>query len=325
MRIFFLLTLLLSTQLALAVNTIDVSLEKGQLLLTPKHGGDGSAWGKEKCSACHFKQRIHTEAPNIKDIVKEIGFTSCTGCHGQNGTDAPRRCAVCHNEQRLPGSPDMRGAQKHDFTVNESHQLDDSSCVTCHNKSDMNGEFKPEIDLTPLNDSLTGLNVPYKSGVEFCLRCHNQSHQQPDFPMRERFSKDPLVTIEASYKHLDVHGYPRGTGKRTYTGLRIGNYAYGDLVECTDCHAMHGTHNPKLIVDSTDKGMSKLDPSIRELPALINVVNRDYSQLCVTCHSMKKLVEQGADDTGNGLAGVHQVGTNCTECHVHGLASQTGL
>jgi hypothetical protein len=88
---------------------------------------------------------------------------------------------------------------------------------------------------------------------------------------------------------------------------------------------MHGTHNKKLIVDRSDKGMTKLDPEIRELPILVNVFDGDYSQLCVTCHSMEKLVEQGNEDTGNGLSGVHQVGTNCTACHVHGLAAQTGL
>ena len=125
MRVAFFLAVLILNKNVLAVNTIDVSLEKGQLLLTPKHGGDGSAWGKEKCSACHFKQRIHEDAPAIKEIVRDVGFSSCTGCHGKNGTDAPRLCKVCHNEQKLPGKPVLKGSETHDFSVNESRELND--------------------------------------------------------------------------------------------------------------------------------------------------------------------------------------------------------
>ena len=321
----FFLVLLLSTQVVMAVNTIDVSLEKGQLLLTPKHGGDGSAWGKKKCSVCHFKQRIHEDAPAIKQIVKDVGFSSCTGCHGQNGTDAPRLCKVCHNEQRLPGKPILKGSETHDFSVTESRELNDTDCQICHASSDMDGVREADVDLTYAKKSVFSLDLPYRNGVEFCLRCHNETHQQSGFEIFPRFFRDPLIGIDISYTYLDVHGYPRGTGARTYSGLRKGAYAYGDLVECTDCHAMHGTHNPKLIVDRTDAGMIKLAPSVRELPVLVHVSNGDYSQLCVTCHSMELLVEQGEDDTGNGLSGVHQVGTNCTECHVHGQATQTGL
>lgn len=316
---------MLLTQATWAVNTIDVSLEKGQLLLTDKHGGDGSAWGKKECSACHFKSRIHSEAPVIRDIVKDVGFASCTGCHGSNGTDAIRQCAICHNDQRLPTSPAQIGAEKHDFKTTESLPLTDAACITCHQSSDMDGQFEPEIDLTKYPDKMTGMTLPYRNGVEFCLSCHNEDHQQPGFEMKPRFKRDPLVTINLSYKKLDVHGYPRGTGQRTYSGLNDGGYRYGTLVECTDCHAMHGTHNPKLIVDRTNEGMVKLTPAIRDIPILIHVNQGDYSQLCVTCHSMDEIVEQGNEDTGNGMIGVHQVGTDCRQCHVHGLAAQTGL
>lgn len=305
--------------------TVDVSLEKGKLLLTPGHGFGGFGWGKEECAGCHLMNRIHHTAPKIREIVEQVGFSSCAGCHGQNGTDTPRLCKVCHNQQRLPNSPIQTGTETHDFSTDESRELGDGDCQICHFSSDMDGNKEANVDLTYVSESLFGLNIPYKNGIEFCLRCHNESHQQPGFEMLPRFTLDPLVIIETSYTYLDVHGLPRGTGERTYTGLREGNYAYGDLVECTDCHSMHGTHNSKLIVDRTDAGMTRLDPAIRELPVLIDVASDDYSQLCVTCHSMELLVEQGNEDTGNGLAGVHQVGTNCTECHVHGLATNTGL
>ncbi len=318
--------LLMLTVLPLkAVETLDVSLEKGQLLLTPRHGGDGSAWGNENCSACHFSRSIHSEAPVIRNIVREVGFSTCTGCHGSNGTEAERKCTICHNPQRLPTAPIMTAPETHDFSVKESVPLNDRECLICHHSSDMDGVFEPDIDLSYFPHAQPALDLPYRSGVEFCLRCHNKNDQQPGYEMQARFPRDPLVDMDVNYQHYDVHGYQRGSGQRTYTGLRSGSYQYGDLLECTDCHAMHGTHNPKLILDRTDAGATKLAPEIRNLPVLINVVDGDYSQLCVSCHDMNTLVEQGAENTGNGLSGVHQFGTDCRQCHVHGMAVQTGL
>lgn len=316
---------LLVIQSVWAANTIDVSLEKKNLVLTPIHGGDGSAWGLENCSACHFKSRIHQDAPAIRDIVNEVGFSSCTGCHGSNGSKAERNCTICHNDQRLPHAPLQKGMEGHDFSADTTLEMMDKDCATCHYNSDMNGKFEIDVDLTRLQDLKTGLNLPYKSKTEFCLRCHNRKHQQPGYEIQARFDRDPLVIVSESYHTMDFHGYPKGLGTRSYTGLREGQYQYGDLVECTDCHAMHGTHNPKLIVDRSDWGMTRLAPSIRNIPINIHIEQGDYSQLCVTCHAMNTLVEQGNEDTGNGLSGVHQVGTDCTRCHVHGAAAQTGL
>ncbi|MCK5889257.1 MAG: hypothetical protein KAG19_04885 [Methylococcales bacterium] len=310
-----------------ATITVDVSQAKGELLLTPRHGYGGLGWGKEDCAGCHLMPRIHLNAPsNIRNISASVGYVGCMGCHGQNGTEAERQCIVCHNSQKLPKLPILQGAETHDFKTNQVNPLSDKDCVTCHYKSDMDSQFEAKTDLTHVANAPYRIDLPYKNGVEFCLRCHNETHQQQGFSMIPRFLRDPLVKIEDSYQYLDMHGYPKGSGQRTYSGLSLGTYSYGDLVECTDCHAMHGTHNKKLIVDRTDAGMSKLDPSIRDIPVRIDVKeNGDYSQLCVTCHAMDNVIEQGDQDTGNGLAGVHQVGTDCRECHVHGMATQTGL
>jgi hypothetical protein len=325
LKTIFCMFCLFVAQTVWAVNTIDVSLGKGRLLLTKKHGGDGSAWGKANCSGCHFKRRIHRSVPKVREIVNSVGYRSCTGCHGQNGTNEVRRCTICHNNNKLPASPIAGGVEKHDFDVSIRRNLNDQDCLVCHYSSDMDGRFEPQIDLTYYQSgSLIAAGIPYRSGVEFCLRCHNETHQQSGYEIAKRFERDPLVIMDISYQYLDEHGYLNGSGQRTYAGLRLG-YQYKSVVECTDCHAMHGTHNAKLIVDRSDVGMSLLEPALRNLPILIDTPNGDYSQLCVTCHAMNDRVEQGAVDTGNGLSGVHQAQGDCRRCHVHGMAAQTGL
>ncbi|SHE21625.1 multiheme c-type cytochrome [methanotrophic endosymbiont of Bathymodiolus puteoserpentis (Logatchev)] len=301
----------------------DVSLANNQILLTPTHGGDGSAWGQSNCINCHVLRNIHKTVPAIKGIVQDVGYRSCTGCHGQNGTNVQRECIVCHNSERLPKSPLQHAEKNHNFTVKQDAPLTDENCIICHDHSDMDKKFEPAVDLTHFKG--VGLDLPYQNNSEFCLRCHNEDHQPVGFAMKPRFLRDPLVMMEKNYRFIDMHGYPEGSGQRTYSGLRS-HYQYPSVVDCTDCHAMHGTHNTKLIVDRTDAGMKQLKAGLRLQPVLINVpLNGDYSQLCVTCHQMSDIVEQGDEDTGNGLSGVHQVSSDCRVCHVHGMAAQTGL
>ncbi|VAX00922.1 hypothetical protein MNBD_GAMMA19-188 [hydrothermal vent metagenome] len=88
---------------------------------------------------------------------------------------------------------------------------------------------------------------------------------------------------------------------------------------------MHGTDNTRLIIDNSLKGVTQLDQSIRETPHRVIIKNGDYSQLCVLCHQMKVILDDGDLETGNGLSGVHEVGSDCRTCHTHGEAVQAGL
>ena len=302
----------------------DVSLANNQILLTPNHGGDGSAWGLPECSGCHVLRNIHATAPKIKNIVQQTGYDSCTGCHGGNGTSVKRECTLCHNDSLLPSKPLMQAIKNHNFTVQEDSLLTDKDCLVCHTASDMDGDFEPAVDLTHYSQE-KGLDLPYSNGAEFCLRCHNNNQQQPGYEMQPRFKRDPLVAMAVNYQHIDVHGLVKGVGDRTYTGLRAG-YEYQTVVECSDCHAMHGTHNKKLIVDRSDAGMSLLKDSLRLAPISIDTPGNNYAQLCVSCHQVEgSEVEESEIGAGNGLSGVHQAGGSCIECHTHGMAAQTGL
>ncbi|WP_456377535.1 hypothetical protein [Thiolapillus sp.] len=290
------------------------------LLLDRKHGDDGSAWKLKECAACHVLQRIHQRPPakNIRSIVQDKGYDSCMGCHGDNGTGRERPCEICHNSSDLPATPHRDGRFQHEFP----DLTGDSACVACHDDSDMDGDFQVRQDLTLFPDAQK-LMSPYFSGADFCLRCHNRDHQIPGFEIRNRDWRDPLIAMEDNYNHIDFHGHRRG-GDGTYTGLRDG-YKYSSRVDCTDCHAMHGTENTGLIIDNSAKGVSQLDPALGLDNVPVWTGNGEYAQLCVLCHQMERNSWDSALDTGNGLSGVHQAWGDCRDCHSHGLAGQAGL
>jgi cytochrome c553 len=298
----------------------------GSLLLTETHGDDGLAWGIEACDGCHAMTVIHQGASKaIRDRVREKGFETCTGCHGNNGTSAVRQCLICHNDTDLPGVPFLDGGHAHGFSQPQDSSLSDADCLVCHHYSDMDGRFDLNLDLTLFPDA-SGRSTEYQAEADFCLRCHNRDHQQPGYEIEGDSYADPLVALEDDYRYIDYHGWRDGTGEGTYRGLRP-DYRYPQLVACSDCHALHGTSNEKLIIDNSLKGAKLLSGE----PFLSNVyhveVNQqgDYSQLCVLCHEMTSLVDEGDIDTGNRLSGVHLVGQDCRPCHTHGEASQVGL
>ncbi len=301
----------------------DEVLQGGNLILGASHGGDGSAWGLADCNACHALAVIHPEAADIRPLVRERGYGTCTGCHGGNGTGQPRRCVICHNATDLPEAPLLAGRHPHGFTAGKAAPLRDEQCLICHLASDMDGRFEPERDLTPFPDA-AGYNTRYRRIADFCLRCHNRDHQQPGFELAGDGFSDPLIAVEDAWRFVDKHGLSAGSGERTYAGLRTG-YRYRSVVECTDCHAMHGTENGKLIIDDSRKGVSRLEGAMREKPYRVVTTDGDYSRLCVLCHQMQILLDAGGEDTGNGLSGVHERGSDCRACHTHGEAVQAGL
>jgi hypothetical protein len=151
--------------------------------------------------------------------------------------------------------------------------------------------------------------------------------------------------MEDNYSFIDKHGLAPGTGLRRSAGLREGGYFYGigPAVECVDCHAMHGTRNSKLFIDSSRKGVFKLGKAIRNKPypaktedldevidtPILGATGVNTAQLCVLCHQMKAdpPVQQGGEDAGNGLQGVHAVNGeegDCLRCHYHGAPFDVG-
>ncbi len=295
-----------------------LNAESADLLLDPDHGGEGIAWGMEQCAACHPLRRIHRQAHEIRGIVQAKGYGTCTGCHGDNGSAAKRSCVVCHNATDLPAAPRRDGVHRHGF----DHLSGDQECLVCHHASDMDGEFRPNRDLSALPGG-AGRSGPYFSTTDFCLRCHNRNPPNPSFEKGSGDYRDPLVAMEDNYAHVDIHGARPG-GNGIYSGLREG-YEYPMTVQCTDCHAMHGSANSGLLIDSSAKGTFRLDPLLRQAEIPVLVVDGDYAQLCVLCHRSEQVTEETDIDTGNGLKGVHRAFGDCRPCHAHGQAQQAGL
>jgi len=330
-RVFLpLITMLLILSSCGGHSSIATQSSQGRLIVNKNHGDAGNAWGKENCDSCHAIKVIHKNAnTNIRDLSQKKGYDSCVACHGTNGTKAVRQCTTCHNNQDLPHSPLTDGGKVHHFKGEKSAQLNDQECISCHEASDMNGVFDLNTDLSHFKNQ-AGKVSNYQSEAEFCQSCHNRAHQQVGFPITGKAYNDPLIAIEDDYRFFDYHGFRDGSDQGTYNGLREG-YSYPQVVDCTDCHAMHGTHNNQLIIDSSNKGVRRLKQRFRNKPYAVDTdgvngtVAGDYAQLCVLCHKMEVINDSGAKDTGNGLSGVHEVNSDCRDCHTHGEATQIGL
>jgi hypothetical protein len=328
MRLVNTLIFLLCLCLVLPIEAKTVS-QGGNLLLTPAHGM-GTGWGKANCQSCHSLGRLHESVPKTKVIVDKKKFVTCTACHGSNGTKSEPQCLVCHNPQDMPINPIRIGKHRHDFDASQDLPTTSKQCLVCHAASDMDGKFELDVDLTLFSQSPNKPNekaLPYKDKNEFCLRCHNRTHQQKNYPIIHAGKRDQSIAAEDDYRKIDKHGVPEGTGDGLYSGLRAG-YVYQSIVDCVDCHTMHGTTNQGLIIDDSRKGAFLLDAQIRNKPYNVKLLesNTNYSQLCVLCHNMKDVFDGGELDTGNGLNGVHyNYGNDCVTCHNHGERVQKGL
>ena len=152
------------------------------LILDQHHGDGGSAWGQADCLACHPVQGIHHSAPAIRAIAAQKGGASCTGCHGDNGSGAARRCLLCHNPDDLPSPSLAGGMHAHRFGEASDGVMTDAECVVCHEASDMDGRWEPAVDLSA---NLNGMGVShgYNSVSAFCVACHNREQQSVDYPI----------------------------------------------------------------------------------------------------------------------------------------------
>lgn len=321
---------------------------KAPLLLNSTAHAGGQGWGRADCLACHIMERVETQhqrVPKIQASLMQVAELrggevqrTCLACHDTNGLDpvADRQCLICHGDNRvLAGAGLFTKEHTHTITNIGGSALADADCVVCHERSNMDGSFDKNEDLTRFR-----AGVDYDSINDFCLSCHDIDGVNvptlgvilpPPLRYPNEYPKEPVFTdIGRSFMGTgstegerrttaDFHGFGRGTDLLI---KQVGGNKYRDGYDqhdhapllCTDCHLVHSSSNHYLITESGASASGLTDPEARA--ASVAVSERNFEQLCAICHT-----NDDGPVVGNGLTGIsHIVGYpgDCVSCHYHG-------
>lgn len=319
-----------------------------RLLNSTDHGG-GQGWAQSSCLTCHRMERVtelHVEVPNIRDslvrLKDKVGGEvqrSCLACHDTNGLDplTSRECLICHGDSDiLPGAELFKKEHAHSITNIGGGTIGDADCVVCHERSNMDGTFDINEDLTRFK-----AGVAYETINDFCLACHDidgvsLSADRVILPPKLRFPELPQEPVFTDIKRsflgagstdaeredtADFHGFRTGTAQEDKPVVYLGEpniyragYDADMILQCTDCHLVHTSGNPYLITESADSASELTDETA--LGATVSVSERNFEQLCAVCHT-----HPDGGEVGNSLRGsVHLAGYvgDCVSCHYHG-------
>jgi len=256
------------------------------------------------CSTCHEEAKQFITNPHARGAVTkgEVSNDACTPCHG----DGTEHALSGGDKSKITVPRGVKGANEtcllcHDTTTNRISRKNGMhansaavNCLTCHSihHSDPHQAHlvaRPQLDLCGMchTQSASFRNKPYRhrldrGGME-CSSCH-EPHGRPGATVRSIAMIDPLQRTSAGEAPcLGCH-----TEKRGPFVFPHGANAIGD---CTACHEVHGSVNPKQLKRAT------------------------VWQVCIECHSPI------ANDTiGSQPPSFHNLNDpryrNCTTCHV---------
>lgn len=256
------------------------------------------------CSDCHdeakvFATNVHARGGVTKGVVSN---DVCTACHGdgtehiQSGGDKTKIskpvgrvgsddvCLLCH-ETSTDRISRKGGMHANSATVN---------CLTCHSIHHPDPRSphlvaKPQLALCGSchTQSAGFRNKPYahrlgRGGME-CSSCH-EPHGRPSTSVRSMAMLDPLRSTPAGEAPcLNCHADKRGPWVFPHGANAVG--------DCTSCHEVHGSSNPK------------------------QLKRANVWQLCIECHS-----PISNDTLGSQPPAFHNLRLarfqNCTTCHV---------
>jgi DmsE family decaheme c-type cytochrome len=224
------------------------------------------------CEGCHGNGTAHMEAGGDKSLIyKPVGVAgankTCLGCHdtttdrisrhtGHHANSAQVNCLTCHSIH----SSEARAPH---LLAREQLAL----CSTCHATTVASFRNKPYAHRLG------------RGGME-CSSCH-EPHGMPIKPQNLR------MTGAGEMPCLGCHADKRGPFVFNHGSVAIG--------DCTTCHEVHGSSNPKMLKRST------------------------VMQLCIECHSPIT-----PNTLGSQPPSFHNLTTvryqNCTSCHmaIHG-------
>ena len=315
-----------------------------RLLSSDLHGG-GSGWARQDCLICHTMTKVevvHNRAPNIKNSLIRLADRrgsgvqgACLACHDSNGLDplTSRQCLICHGDnQVLAGAAKFSGEHKHTISNQGGALMEDGDCLICHQRSDMDGSFDPNVDLTSF-----GANVDYSGygGLNnFCLACHDISGVNvggreilppplrfPEFPETAEFTdlKRTFAGSEGDPSRLtaDIHGFKDGLAVAAKSNKYRVGYEDRMVLACTDCHQVHSSSNPYLVTES-GASAAKLAADDPAASAAINIGDgRRFNELCALCHYHEDgpLAANGLQEIVHAAGGISG---DCVSCHYHG-------
>ncbi len=220
------------------------------------------------CEGCHGSGTAHMEAGGDKTLIyKPVGVAgankTCLTCHdtntdrisrhaGQHANSSQVNCLTCHSiHSSEPRAPHLLA--KEQLTL----------CATCHSSTAASFRNKPYAHRLG------------RGGME-CSSCH-EPHGMPFKPANLR------QTAAGEVPCLNCHADKRGPFVFNHGSVAIG--------DCTTCHEVHGSSNPKMLNRAT------------------------VMQLCIECHSPITSNTLGSQPPSfHNLTSVRY--QNCTSCHI---------
>ncbi|MGA7614714.1 MAG: DmsE family decaheme c-type cytochrome [Thermoanaerobaculia bacterium] len=218
------------------------------------------------CESCHGNGQAHMEAGGDTSlIVKPVGQTGaniCLECHDTvtnakarkdsvHANSATVNCLTCHSIHHSPVSVPHLLVKK---------QLD--LCSSCHQTQAAGFRNKPYSHHIG------------RGGLE-CSSCHE--------PHAPALKKNLRLTRAGETPCLECHSEKRGPYVFPHDAVALG--------ECTTCHELHGSNNPR------------------------QLKRTNVFQLCLECHSPIT-----TDTLGSQPPSFHNISSpryqNCTTCHV---------
>jgi DmsE family decaheme c-type cytochrome len=254
------------------------------------------------CADCHDEAKVFAANPHARGGVTKgvVSNDACTPCHG----DGTEHAQSGGDKSKISKPEGVKGANEtcllcHDITTDRLSRKNGMhansaavNCLTCH--SIHHGPHSPHLVAKPQlqlcgtchTQPASFRNKPYghrlDRGGMACSSCH-EPHGRPSVTVRSMGMIDPLrITRAGEAPCLNCHADKRGPWVFPHGANVVG--------DCTACHDVHGSVNPK------------------------QLKRGNVYQLCIECHSPM------GGTLGSQPPAFHNLTSprfrSCTTCHV---------
>ena len=265
-----------------------------------------------QCEKCHASASLVLHAAASADS----GARECWSCHDFTASEKrPTSCVTCHEEPQgqLPAiaphdqkKPDEDCGACH--RAHEKPTLVATECETCHDKEQVSGHDKPDIQITGCA-SCHGYHEVAATSSGRCTNCHRQSRAQVSLNATFDGGHEKCVTCHRQHRFFktEVLGC-RGECHESVVAL-----SESKVKEHRGCLGCHDNHD----------------------------VRASAKESCAECHKKKIVPKHPKDrDSGTACVGCHKphkgagapIAVPCSDCHdnassdkdLHQTAAQRG-